>query len=401
MKNSKFPLINKKIKIKLTLHQQIELLTTGVVVILGFVLILFINLIAPIFIAHEVGIPNTYVHTNTVDANGNPITVTMETPGPEGYTIYYDPGTSRADPLTVIRTLSMIGLASITGLAFFASKWVAKNSLQPVKQISKIAQQISFRNLDQRLNYQGAQDEVKILADAFDLMLQRLEMNFKDQGEFISNLAHELRTPLTSLRMNLEVLNTDPQATLEEYQDFSETAERAINRLEHLVEDFLLLAKGEKEIDLHRIILGVLFEEILEELSPIAEEHGVMLEMNGDLELEIWGDPVLLHRAFENLIENSIHYNHPGGVVKIASRRENNQGIVEIQDNGIGISEQQQAHIFKRFYRVKEAARYYQNGKGLGLAITAHIISLHNGKIGIESTLGKGSTFRITLPINK
>lgn len=166
-------------------------------------------------------------------------------------------------------------------------------------------------------------------------MLQRLQTNFEDQGEFISNLAHELRTPLTSLRMNLEVLNSSPQTTLQNYQNFSATSERSITRLEHLVEDLLLLAKAEKEIDNHSIILGVLFEDIFEELAPIAGKENVELKMSGDLELEVNGDPVLLNRAVANLIENGIHYNHPGGFVKVSAFKAEHQVIIEIKDNGI------------------------------------------------------------------
>jgi signal transduction histidine kinase len=227
-------------------------------------------------------------------------------------------------------------------------------------------------------------------------MLQRLQTNFENQSEFISNLAHELRTPLTSLRMNLEVLNINPQATLEDYQAFSATAERSITRLERLVEDLLLLAKAEKELDCRPIVLGVLFEDILEELTPIAERENVELKMSGDLELEVNSDPVLFNRAVANLIENGIHYNHPGGFVEISACKADNQVIIDIKDNGLGISESQQTHIFKRFYRA-EAGTTNHNGKGLGLAITAHIIALHNGRIEIKSEFGKGSIFRIYL----
>lgn len=162
------------------------------------------------------------------------------------------------------------------------------------------------------------------------------------------------------------------------------------------MEDLLLLAKAEKEIDHHRIVLGVMFEDILEELKPIAAQNRILVKMSGDLELEVLGDPVLLHRAFENLVENGIHFNHPGGFVEISSRKKSDQIIIDIQDNGTGISEQQQTHIFERFYR-GDAGRKNNNGKGLGLAISAHIINLHNGKIKIESVIGKGSTFRIFL----
>lgn len=395
MKTNKFFQAISSINEKMTLQQRVTCLTTGVVIILGLILILFINLIAPIFTTQEVGIPDTYILTNTINAQGTSVTLTLETPGPEGYTIFKETRLKSSEPLAVVKILSIIGFVIIAGLSIIASKWVARKTLEPVHIISTIAQQISARNLDKRLNYQGAPDEVKTLADAFDLMLERLEDNFEKQSEFISNLAHELRTPLTSLRMNLEVLDSDPHASLEDYLNFSESAERALSRLERLVSDLLLLAKAEKEIDLQKIVLGVMFEDILEELKPIADLNNIELKMSGDLEIEVWGDPILLHRAFANLVENGIHYNNPGGFVEIISRGIGNQIIFEIRDNGIGISEKQQAHIFERFYRAGGTGGKNKDGKGLGLAITAHIINLHNGSIEVDSSLGNGSTFRV------
>jgi signal transduction histidine kinase len=142
-----------------------------------------------------------------------------------------------------------------------------------------------------------------------------------------------------------------------------------------------------------------MFEDVLEELEPIAEQNNIQLRMSGDLELVALGDPVLLHRAFANLIENGIRYNHPGGFVEISSSKKNDQTVVEIQDNGIGISENIQSHIFERFYRGEAGKESNHGGKGLGLAITSHIINLHNGRIEVESVLGKGSTFRIYLQL--
>lgn len=388
--------MNKQKLNSLSLRQRIIWLTSGAVFVIGFLLVIFLNLIAPIFITNEVGSPDTQILIDTVDTNGNPITILAETPGPDGYTIWHDPGFIRADSLLVVRIFSGIGLIVITGIGFLAARFVAKESLKPVAKISDTARQISVQNLDQRLNYQGESDEIKTLADSFDRMLERLQTNFNDQSEFISNLAHELRTPLTSLRLNLEVLNSNPQAKCEDYQEFSFIAERSIIRLDRLVKDLLLLAKSEKEIGRQSIILGVLFEDILEELAPIAEKETVELRMSGNLELEVIGDSVLLNRALANLIENGIHYNHKGGFVELSAYKNENQIIIEVHDNGSGIAEEQQFHIFDRFYRA-ESRTTNHNGKGLGLAITAQIIALHNGRIEVKSELGKGSVFYITL----
>lgn len=398
MKAIRFYEIVAKINKRMTLQQRLVCFTSGVVILLGLILILFINLIAPLFSTQEVGIPDTYILNNSVNTQGTSTTIIYITPAPEGYTIFREMGIKRTEPLTAVKILSVIGFLLVVGLAFFTTRWIARKTMEPVYKISTIAQQITARNLDKRINYQGSPDEVKKLADAFDFMLERLEDNFDKQNDFIGNLAHELKTPLTSLRMNLEVLRADPHASLDDFQSYSESAERALSRLEHLVSDFLLLAKAEKEIDYQKVVIGVLFEDILEELKPIAEKNMIELRMSGEIEIELWGDPVLLHRAFSNIVENGIYYNQTGGFVEISAIKKSNQIVIEIQDNGIGISVQQQTHIFERFYR-GAAGKRNNNGKGLGLAISAHIINLHDGRIEVDSVLGKGSTFRIFLQV--
>ncbi|MBE3036406.1 MAG: HAMP domain-containing protein, partial [Candidatus Atribacteria bacterium] len=268
-----------------------------------------------------------------------------------------------------------------------------------IYNISEAAKRISAQSLNQHLNYQGSQDEVKDLADAFDSMLGRLEANFEQQSQFVSNLAHELRTPLTIMRMNVEILHSDPQASFEDYQELTITLEKSLTRLERLAQDLLLLTKGEKGIAYQTIFLGVLIEEILEELTPIAHENEINLKMSGEIDCEIRVDSILLQRALSNLVENGILYNHPGGFVEILCYKEVNQVVIEVCDNGIGIGENDQTHIFERFYRAKGVYTNNQNGKGLGLAITAHIIRLHQGCIEVESQLGVGTTFRVFLPL--
>ena len=386
--------------LRLPLRQRMALVTGSLVFVLGALLVLFINLLAPIFITHEVGTPNTEILVQTQDEQGNPITILAETPAPEGYTIFHDPGLIRADPLTVVRLLSIAGLLILAGLDFWLVRWLVRGMLRPIDNISQAARQISAQTLDQHLNYQGAADEVKDLADAFDTMLVRLENNFQQQGQFVSNLAHELRTPLTSMRMNFEVMRADPQVTLEDYHEMAATMERSLTRLEYLIENLLLLAKGEMEIAHQTIVLGVLFEEILEDLSPIAQEREVTLSAKGDFDLTVQGDAVLLQRAFYNLIENGIRYNRPNGFVEISCEKDQNLVKVVVRDNGLGISAADQAYIFQRFYRSAEAvASDPSNGNGLGLAIASHILELHQGRIQVASRPGAGSTFTIFLPV--
>ncbi len=383
---------------KLTLRKRMIVLNGVLVFVMALLLVSFVNLIAPFFISHDVGTPNTKTLVNTVDSQGNPITILRETSAPEGYTIFRDSKLAQGDPLIIVRILSLIGLICVVGVDFLAVRWVAKETLQPISQISQAAKQISARSLNQHLNYQGAQDEVKDLADAFDSMLERLEGSFKQQGQFISNLAHELRSPLTSMRMNVETLRSDHQATVADYQELTAALEKSLSRLERLIQDLLLLAKGDKEVINYPIVLAVLFEELLEDLSPFARERLVSIRLGEETDCEIRGDPVLLQRALYNLVENGILYNRPGGFVEILCHYEECQVVIEIRDNGVGITDKDKAHIFERFYRGIENPVIHNNGKGLGLAITAHIINLHQGRIEIESRQGLGSIFRVYLP---
>ena len=381
----------------MSLRRRIILLTSGTVFVIGLILVVFINLIAPIFITNEIGSPDTQILVDTVDENGNTITILAETPGPDDVTIWHDPGLIRANALVVVRMFSGMGLIMIAGIGFIAARIIAHESLIPIKQISDTAREISIQNIDRRLNYQGEDDELKTLADSFDHMLAELEKSFEEQSLFISNLAHELRTPLTSLRLNYEVLTSSSDAKCEDYVEFSNTVGSSLERLEQMVEDLLLLAKGKKEVDQQSIVLGILFEDVLDELAPIAEKADVDLEIEGNLELEIIGDPILLNRALANLVENGIKNNYSGGFVRICAHQKENLIIIEVIDNGIGIAEEQLSYLFKRFYRGLSRTTS-PNGTGLGLAIVAQIIALHNGKVLVKSELGKGSEFQITLP---
>jgi len=383
---------------KLTIHQRVAIFASGYLIGLGIVLLVIINTIAPNFITISVSMPNTVQLVDTVDTKGTPITILVETPAPEGYTISQESYLTNIDPINSLRLLSLVSLLVISGIGVLVSSWLARISLQPISTISHKANHIDAISLKQRLNYQGPHDEVKVLADTIDSMLIRLETNFERQGQFIGNLAHELRTPLSAVRISIEDLNLNPEATIDEYHKLAETAERSLSRLEQLVEDMLLLAKGENEIVRQPVVLGALIDEVLEELAPIAQEHGITLNMSGEIETVIVGDAVLLQSAITNLVENGVFYNHSGGYVEVIILNEKIKVVVEVRDNGIGISNNDQTKIFERFYRVNRGQSERIVGKGLGLAMVKHIIEMHHGNIEVESNLGIGSTFRIVLP---
>lgn len=380
-----------------SLQQRITWFTGGAFFFVGIVMLILVNFSAPLFITTEIAQIENHVIREVTNANGNLVTVIDVTPAPDGYVIGHDEGFFKADPLFTTRILSVIGFIFLVLLGVFAARIVAKSSLQPLNRISETAKEISIERLDQRLNHEGADDAIKTLADSFDRMLDRLKKNFDAQGDFISNLSHELRTPLTSLRLDLEMLNADSESTIADYKEFTESAEDSLIRLEKLVVDFLLLAKGEKEIHLVPVNLEVLFQEIDDELRQIAESKKIAFIIGGSQELEVLGDRILLNRAFSNLIENGIKYTHEGGMVEVQSTRQGHNVLITVKDDGVGIPTDKLEMIFERFFRIDEG---YLNpgGNGLGLSITGKIVDLHNGKINVKSEIGKGTTVEVLLP---
>lgn len=285
-----------------------------------------------------------------------------------------------------------------TVLGAAGAYWIARQGLRPVQHLSHLVRQIQAESLDHRLALNGPPDEVQALADAFDEMLERLERAFDQQGRFVADAAHELRTPLATLRTNLEVIRQDPDATLSDYQEMTQALDRALGRLEALVEDLLLLARGAKEVWREPTSLDVLLADVIDEVVPLAQSHQVTVKLEIVDELLVLGEAPLLARALGNLIENGIRYNRPGGSVTIRVWREAAGAVMRVEDTGVGIPPGDLAHIFERFYRGDRSRARHWGGAGLGLSITAHIVQLHGGHIGVESTPGVGSVFSVWLP---
>jgi len=208
-----------------------------------------------------------------------------------------------------------------------------------------------------------------------------------------------LRTPLASLRINLEIVAADKDASLDDYRAMVATQERALTRLERLVADMLILATSEQPLVRSEVALAPLLEEVLCDLKQQANARQVTLRLIDSAEVTVPGNGQLLARAFSNLVENGIYYNHPGGEVVVTLDLQEEQALVTIADTGIGIDADKQAHIFERFYRVDCSRARHNGGAGLGLSIVAAIVQQHGGEAQVESIPGRGSAFTVTLPL--
>lgn len=376
----------------LTLRRRLMLWTAGLLLGMGIGLVVLINSLIAAQLPRAVSVEFL---SATQEPSGSATAVETIPIEPDAATV-----AEQVQEIAIrkVRMVSLLGIGVFTLLGAFGAYWIARQALQPVHRLSNMVMQIQPNTLHQRLSIVGPEDEVKELADAFDDMLIRLERAFEQQSQFVGNAAHELRTPLATLRTNLEVLQQDPDATLEDYRQTGAVEDRALTRLEGLVEDLLLLTSGEKEIRLEPIELSVLISDVLEENRLLAQGCEVSLLQDQTNEVTLPASGSLLSRAISNLVENSIRYNHPGGSVRVSLQRQEGWILISILDTGIGIPTEELNYIFERFYRVDRSRAQHKGGAGLGLSIAAHIVQLHRGHIEVNSTTGVGSTFTIWLP---
>lgn len=389
-----------------TLRRQLMFWTAGLLFVLGLGLTIYINTMTAVRVPQAISevltvelVPTQHPPDESSRPVGSPTPSLPQAISPSAAVEGVSAITQVQEiAIREVRTVSLIGAGIFAVLGAMGAHWIAQQALRPVQRLSLLVQEIRVETLDRRLALDGPPDEVKELADAFDRLLERLERSFEQQSRFASDAAHELRTPLATLRTNLELVLSNPHATLADYREMAGALERALERLERLVNDLLLLARGEKDIRVEPVYLEVLIGDVIQELEPLAQSHQVSLRCNITDEVVLQADAPLLAQAISNLVRNGIYYNHPGGSVTVTVHREANGVAISVEDTGIGIAPGEKSRIFERFYRIDRSRARHRGGSGLGLSIVAHIVQLHGGHIQVESTPGVGSTFTIWLP---
>jgi PAS domain S-box-containing protein len=224
------------------------------------------------------------------------------------------------------------------------------------------------------------------------------------KGEFIALVSHELRTPLTSIRGYLELLLEDAElGELSQMQrDFLGVVDRNSERLMRLVEDLLLTAQAEAgslQLAVTEVDLGELAAESVRGCAPAASARSIELVAVADGAPTVLGDPTRLGQALDNLVSNALKFTPAGGRVEVRAFAHGEGARIEVADSGVGIPADEQAHLFGRFYRTERAHRNAVAGAGLGLSITKALVEAHGGRISFDSTEGRGTTFRVDLPL--
>ena len=219
--------------------------------------------------------------------------------------------------------------------------------------------------------------------------------------DFVANVSHELKTPLTSINGFVETLIMNEDLPSEKRNRFLAIIQKESDRLKRLIEDILLLSSIESKNNLvtENILLYDVFKEVYEMINYIANSKNIDLSYNfEDEKIVVQAYSDYLKQLLLNLIDNAIKYTPEGGKVTVNQFTRNDEIVIEVIDNGVGIPKEDQSKIFQRFYRVDKARSRSVGGTGLGLAITKHIVHSLKGSISVESELGEGSKFIVRLP---
>ena len=296
--------------------------------------------------------------------------------------------------LIIFTSLPVVVALLVAGGYFFTRRW-----LLPLDRMAAEAQRISAEDLRRRLPVANPHDELGRLAGVFNVTLDRLQNSFEALDRFVADASHELRTPLTTLRSVGEV-GLRRGRSEEEYRDIIASMLEEAQRLQQLVERLLQLASAEGRGDaLHPapVVLDELLGTCVQELGILAEQKNQRLIV-AEAGLRLRTDPVILCQALQNLVDNAIKYGPPDSEVRVSSRAAPGGVVIEVADEGPGISTEDRAHLTGRFFRTDRARGRASGGFGLGLAITKAYLRALGGSLEHEPRAPRGSIFRLRLP---
>ena len=285
-------------------------------------------------------------------------------------------------------------------LVIFIGYRIVKNAFKPVKKISETALEIKkSKNFSRRIELDNSEDEIHKMAYTFNEMLDTVEETFIHEKQFSSDVSHELRTPITVILAQSDYA-LDYVETLDEAKESFEVINRQAKKMTNLINQIMELSKMERQnkIEKDKINFSNIILQLLEDYRTLLENNNIELITNIEKDLRIYGNKLMLERLFVNLFTNAMKFTKT--TINVSLNRINKEVILQIKDDGIGITKENQKYIWDRFFQTSDSRNKDKNkGSGLGLSMVNRIVQLHLATIDVESEVGKGTCFIVKFPI--
>lgn len=297
--------------------------------------------------------------------------------------------------------IALIVIVDLIGMitSVIAGYFLSKRMLNPIDRITRTAQNISSHDLSSRIEVENKDDELGRLAMTFNDMINRLQLSFEKQNQFVANASHELKTPISIIQGNINLMDRWGKEDKAILQESINAIKKETAAMKDMIEKLLFLAGGDSNsIILHKdkFSLEELLAEVIAECCLIDPDHRFSYSTSEELELN--GDRKMIKQMLRALVDNSIKYTPFNGEILMEADAKAGQVRIIVRDTGIGIPPEELENIFTRFYRVDKSRDKESGGSGLGLSIVKWIVDAHGGRITVQSYLGIGTSVIIWFP---
>lgn len=311
----------------------------------------------------------------------------------------YDISRSLARMKQFIGTLLIIYIIFVVFVAKFGKTGIER-LFKPIEEMSTVANKLTVANLhSQRLNVAGTKNELKELAGTINNMLDRIELSYESQKQFVSDASHELRTPIAVIQGYANMLDRWGSKNEEVLEESIEAIINESKSMQDLVEKLLFLSRHDKKtlkLIKSRFNMRDVVEEMMKETKLVVKDRVVIAPVLKDV--YVYGDQQALKQAIRIFVENAVKYSKEGDTISISCDNDHETCVVSVADTGMGMKKEDMDRIFERFYRADDVRNNKINGHGLGLSIAKLIVLKHTGTIQVKSQYTKGSSFTIRIP---
>lgn len=339
-----------------------------------------------------------WVYTDEEDGQKNWYTYTLKTDNGNLITVFANDTIKDKISRQIIFKFALL-LASTYIVLIGFIYYILRTALHPLERINKRVAKINPRK-NEKLNEDIIPYEIKSIVDQINLLIEKFHETLEREKRFSGDAAHELKTPIAGVKTLVEIALASDD--IDEIKQKLERIKNSTNRYSHIIDQLLILSRiqpNEQVTFGKKLMINKTLESFIAENAIKAIEKDIEIVFYpSQQELYCYSNDYLLGILFKNLISNAIKYTPNGGLVEISSFQEENNIVVEIKDNGIGVPQENIERIFDRFYRETGTG---EEGSGLGLAIVAEIVRLHNGKIFAQNnTDQKGLTITVKIPMD-